>query len=139
MVGRPHSAPRFRASFEPPVHERLYNQRPAWEAQRDTLLAERDAADLAECTFQPRVNVPGSASPRTARPASAGCFRPNASGGPGSVGGGAASLRVSQQLPIHERVAELLRGKSERLSDTRLKLVGGSWGDGHVSPPACLV
>lgn len=58
------------------------------------MLREREAAVLAECTFQPKLNT-------QKRPASTG------------------------RIPLHERVADVLRNKNEKLSNARIQMVRG--------------
>ncbi|KAJ9513045.1 hypothetical protein QJQ45_029465, partial [Haematococcus lacustris] len=75
-----------------PVHERLYNTRPAWEEKRGELLREREEAVLADCTFKPAVT-----SVAKRRAASAG------------------------RVPLHLRVADVLRSKNENMSNARIR------------------
>ncbi|KAG2497455.1 hypothetical protein HYH03_004610 [Edaphochlamys debaryana] len=117
-TGRPPSTQRTRAST--PVHERLFNVKPAWQQKRDEILREREQAALASCSFQPHCGTRAGSAPRR-RPASAVA----AGGGCGGQGGGGAS---APYVPIHQRVADLLRSRNEKLAKAQLKaeLDGGS-------------
>eukprot|EP00798_Chlamydomonas_sp_ICE-L_P015263 gene15263-21345_t len=95
------SASASRVRTELPVHERLYQPKPAWEEKRALLLREREERVLAECTFRPLTNN------------SMGASRP---------GTPMRSAPCSTQLPLHERVGEVLRSRSEKLSDKRIKM-----------------
>ncbi|KAG1657311.1 hypothetical protein FOA52_009145 [Chlamydomonas sp. UWO 241] len=106
-----------------PVHERLHAVRPGWLDKRGQALRARQEAALAECTFRPVTNASlGRGAPQlagadrtAARAASAPRTRPG-SVRPSGVG------RTAADAPLHERVGEVLRAKSERLANARLSL-----------------
>ncbi|PNW79558.1 hypothetical protein CHLRE_08g358567v5 [Chlamydomonas reinhardtii] len=112
-TGRPPSTPRVRGPA--PVHERLYHTKPAWEQKRDDILREREREVLASCTFQPQCGSRSSSAQRQ-RPVSATRSRPDAGGG-GGGGGGAGTY-----VPIHQRVADLLRSRNEKLAKAQMKM-----------------
>ncbi|EFJ49725.1 hypothetical protein VOLCADRAFT_104176 [Volvox carteri f. nagariensis] len=117
QTGRPPSAQRVRA--DQTVHDRLYGTKPAWQLKREEILREREQAVLASCTFQPQCGsrqIPDDAcrsiSAARRRPASA----------------AAASGGLTPYVPIHQRVADLLRSRNEKLAKAQIQmeLGGGS-------------
>ncbi|GIL80181.1 hypothetical protein Vretimale_12978 [Volvox reticuliferus] len=120
QTGRAPSAPRLRGGQ--PVHERLYSTKPAWQLKREEILREREQAVLASCTFQPQCGsrqIPDdacrSSSATRRRPASVSAI--NVSDG-----------IFTSYVPIHQRVADLLRSRNEKLAKAqiRMELGGGS-------------
>ncbi|GFR49740.1 hypothetical protein Agub_g11897 [Astrephomene gubernaculifera] len=121
-TGRPPSTPRMQAGG--PVHERLYNVKPAWMLKRDEILREREQAALASCTFQPQCGsrrIPDTTTITTtaavSRSNSAARRRPNSAAAAAS-GAGSDSTYV----PIHQRVADLLRSRNEKLAKVQVKM-----------------
>ncbi|KAG2430996.1 hypothetical protein HYH02_013527 [Chlamydomonas schloesseri] len=125
-TGRAPSTPRVRGPT--PVHERLYNTKPAWEQKRDDILRAREKEVLASCTFQPQCGSRQSpdrgrrsSSVQRQRPASVTRGRPGAgSGGAGGSGGGGGG--AGTYVPIHQRVADLLRSRNEKLAKAQMKM-----------------
>ncbi|GIL54738.1 hypothetical protein Vafri_10453 [Volvox africanus] len=118
QTGRAPSAPRLRGGQ--PVHERLYSTKPAWQLKREEILREREQAVLASCTFQPQCgsrqipdDVCRSSSATRRRPASASAI----SGGDGIF---------ASYVPIHQRVADLLRSRNEKLAKAQIRMELGS-------------
>ncbi|KAG2424445.1 hypothetical protein HXX76_014498 [Chlamydomonas incerta] len=119
-TGRAPSTPRVRGPA--PVHERLYNTKPAWEQKRDDILREREREVLASCTFQPQCGsrqspdrARRSSSAQRQRPVSAARARP----GEGQRGGGGGG---GSYVPIHQRVADLLRSRNEKLAKAQMRM-----------------
>ncbi|GLC60543.1 hypothetical protein PLESTB_001625100 [Pleodorina starrii] len=111
QTGRHPSIQRLRGGQ--PVHDRLYHGKPAWQLRREDILREREQAALASCTFQPQCGS-RSASAARRRPASA-----------TTAGDGG---RSTPYVPIHQRVADLLRSRNEKLAkaQVQMELGGGS-------------
>lgn len=67
--------------------------------RRELLVKEREEAELAHCTFKPHINERRAASASRQRPASTG------------------------RVPLHMRVADVLRTKNENLSNACVRMV----------------
>lgn len=98
---------------------------------RPAILQEREAAALATCTFQPLCGARASSVGR-GRPHSAMASMQGLLGQQAAAAGQqaapwprpAAARAGPQQLPIHQRVADLLRSRNEKLTHAKLKAVG---------------
>lgn len=91
--GLPPSVGGVRSRPDEPVHDRLYNlgQQLAWQAKKAALAEERERDEAEQCTFRPATNAARRPPP------------------------------PERSAPLHQRLADELRRRSERLSAARLK------------------
>ena len=84
----------------------------------------REEEELAECTFRPLINASGSGG-QTPRTSSRQQYRR------GSGGSTPTPIlnNVSDLAPLHERVGEVLRNRSEKIANARISMVRRAQGE----------